>query len=101
MIKGIIDIPSPVRGISFTILFTIICVCVYEWGLFHKEKLRRYLENKIETLTEEKRVEKLAFLDLMEEIEAEKDPEWLEMVLKKNLGVVGIGETKIVIRIIE
>lgn len=101
MFKSIIKIPNNIRGAGLTILFTIICLCVYEWGLFRKEKLRRFLENKIVALNAEKQAEKVAHIDLMEQMEAETDPEWVELVLRKNLGVIGEGETKIVFQVIE
>lgn len=101
MIKTILHIPSPLRGLWLSILFTIICLCIYEWGLFRKEKLRRYLENKIEALTSEKRTEKKTLLELTEQIEAQNDPDWIELTLKKTLGATRVGETKFVFRIQE
>jgi hypothetical protein len=57
------------------------------------------LDNKIAALTEEKEREEIARIALREEIEAQSDPEWIGLTLKKNLGAVKIGETKIIFKV--
>lgn len=85
----------------FTLFFTILCLGVYEWGVFRKEKLRRYLENKIVTLHGEREREKKLNFQLEEQLKAQSDPAWVELLLRKKLGVVKVGEKKIVFKSVD
>lgn len=99
--KSLIFITDHLRGLWTCILFTIICLGVFEWGLFRKNILRSYLENKLSTLTLEFQNQTHIQKILKEQINAQTDPEWIELVLKKQLGVARPHETKILFRSIE
>lgn len=101
MIKSIFQIPGSIKGLWLSVLFSILCLSAYEWGLFRKEKLRRFLENKIDMLANEYRTEKAAYLELYEQINGQNEPEFIELTLKKTLGVTRAEETKIVFRVKE
>ncbi len=99
LFKDLIEIPSSTKGFWIAILFSIVCLCVYEWGLSRKDTLYRYLESKMVALTEEREREKAVRHGLREEIEAHHDPEWIGLALKKNLGAVKAGEAKIIFKV--
>lgn len=52
-------------------------------------------------LANEYRTEKAAYLELYEQINGQNEPEFIELTLKKTLGVTRAEETKIVFRVKE
>lgn len=98
LLKGLIFISAHLRGLWVSILFTIVCLGVYEWGLSRKNTLRSYLENKLDQLTVAKESEIHTHIVLKDQIKAQKDPEWVELVLKKELAVARPHEIKIIFK---
>lgn len=79
----------------WTILVLLFCYGFYLHGM-HKKKVL-YAELKERTLLLEHQL--LASIekrdDLLLQIESQSDPAWVEMLIKKQLGMVPSGQTKI------
>ncbi len=76
-------------------LFIILCLFSYNQAIQKKkeeiaflEKKRTLIEKEKETLLEQKE-------DLMDRIASKDDPDWIEQVLMKKLGVVPKGYMKV------
>ena len=98
LLKGLIFISAHMRGLWVSILFTILCLGVFEWGLYRKNNLRSYLENKLSQLNAENEVEIEMYAQLSNQIRAQKDPEWVELVLRRELGVARPHESVILFK---
>lgn len=98
LLKGLIFISAHLRGLWVSILFTTLCLGVYEWGLFRKNTLRSYLENKLQELSVAQESEIRQRITLTDQINAQKDPDWVELVLRKELAVASSRETKIIFK---
>ena len=78
-------------------LFIITALCLYEQGSYKIAKQMRRLEARRLTLESELlRAEKKRD-QLRREINSQNDPEWIELVLMKKLGLVPDGHIKIFI----
>ncbi|CAM0117557.1 hypothetical protein [Rhabdochlamydiaceae symbiont of Dictyostelium giganteum] len=67
-------------------------------GIFmiqEKENNYQLLLVKLNSLEEEKREAISSQEELLLQIQSQSDPEWVEMVLKRQLGMVRHGQTKI------
>jgi hypothetical protein len=53
------------------------------------------LERRLQALEEEKRVAILEKEDLLLQIESQSDPAWIDLTLKRRLGMVPEGERKV------
>lgn len=62
-----------------------------------REKNRSYQEMtvKLHQLEKEKGAALKAHSDLLLQIQSQADPAWVEMVLKRNLGMVREGQVKV------
>lgn len=77
------------------LLFWAFCFAVYSHGMRKKTKTCMELQYKIVELEQVKQ----SFLeeqeDLSLQIHSQNDPAWVELVLKKKLGVVPEGQIKV------
>ncbi len=82
----------------WVVLFVLFCAIIYERGIRSLNENRRQLLEKLEELQSEKS----ALLKLQEELQlqinSQNDPEWIELTLMKNLGLVPEGQYKIYIQ---
>ncbi len=77
--------------------FLVVGVFVLLYFYSIREKSRSYHETwvKLKELEKEKDEALKMQADLQLQIQSQSDPAWVEMVLKRNLGMVGEGEVKV------
>ncbi len=80
---------------------TILCLAIYEWGISRKEVLKAHLEERITSLKLEKASELTSYHQLKEQLASKSDPNWIKLVMKKELGVIELGETKIIFKVVD
>lgn len=86
---------SRFRDFGWVVLFLVVAALFYVQGMQKKEVEHLRLKEKISVL-EAERDKVVAEKDELElEIKSEDDPKWVELMLKKNLGLVPEGETKV------
>ena len=76
-------------------LFMSVCLCVYFQAINKKSALCQDLKRTIETLEEQKALAILEGQELTLQIQSQGDPDWIEMVLKKSLGLVPESQQKV------
>jgi len=78
-----------------TVTFAILAIGVLEQGLskLYHEQIK--LEAQYEELLKQKKQALELQYQLTKQINSQSDPAWLELILKKTLGVVPEGQTKI------
>lgn len=83
------------RGFGWVVLFLVVAALFYVQGMQTKEAEYLRLQEKI-TVLEAQLNKVIAEKEELElEIKSEDDPKWIELMLKKNLGLVPEGETKV------
>jgi hypothetical protein len=82
----------------WVILFILICSIVYERAVRSINENKRELLKKLEELEEEKKNLLKWQEELQLQINSQNDPEWIELTLMKNLGLVPEGQYKIFIQ---
>ena len=53
------------------------------------------LEQRLSEIIEQKRVVVMERDDLLLQIQSQKDPQWIELVLRRRLGLIPEGQTKV------
>lgn len=76
------------------IAFLIICSGLYERNSSLYKKEKQQLENKLLALQKEETVALERRESLKREVESQSDPKWIELTLKRVLGMVEKGEKK-------
>ena len=77
-------------------IFTIALFCFGFYYLLQKKKQEIVILNKKVKLLEDKKIQKLDEKKEMEsKINSQSDPEWIELVLMKKMGVVPEGKVKV------
>lgn len=76
-------------------LFSILCLACYSQALHKKEQICEALQAQIQDLEKNKELYLSQQEDLLLQIHSQEDPAWIEMVLKKRLGVVPEGQMKV------
>ena len=79
----------------WTLLFVAACLLLYFHGIEKKKQACIDLREKAWELESLKRLAQVEQEELMLQIQSQNDPEWIEMVLKKRLGVVPEGQMKV------
>ena len=79
----------------WSILFFLLCYFAYDQALAHRKREEVRLRKKLESLTLQKEIAKERQEELKLQIASQNDPEWIEMTLKKELGLVPEGEKKV------
>lgn len=79
----------------WTILVILLSYAFYLHGMHKKKQMVGTLKTKVEMLETQlyAAIEKRE--DLLLRINSQSDPAWTEMLLKKNLGMVPSGQTKV------
>jgi hypothetical protein len=77
------------------VLFFIVCWTGYAQAMHEKKKVGLELKEKMQELQLRKQEALEEKEDLVLQIHSQSDPEWVEMVLKKRLGVVPEGQRKV------
>jgi len=78
-----------------SVSFLLLCVFLLTKGLDAKERLCFELEGAIQELESAKLVALETREDLQLQIQSRGDSDWMELVLKKRLGVVPEGQIKV------
>lgn len=79
----------------WTILFILFCYGFYLHGMHKKKELFNQLLAKVQVLEKQLHVVMETREDLLLQIESQNDPAWTEMLIKKQLGMVPCGQTKV------
>ncbi|MDN3506226.1 MAG: hypothetical protein P0S96_03255 [Simkaniaceae bacterium] len=79
----------------WTILLLIFCYGLYLHAMHTKKELYVDLKTKVDLLQQQLELATVAREDLLLQIQSQTDPAWVEMLLKKHLGMSGFGQTKV------
>lgn len=83
------------RENGFVIAFTCIAATLYWQGMREKQAVYQDLQSRIGTVKEEVCFASAEREELLRQIQSQSDPEWIELVLMKRLGLVPEGQTKV------
>ncbi len=84
-----------VRESWWVFLFLGITSGFYFYGMHEKTLAYRELERRHAELEREKALALEHQEELLLQINSQSDPQWIEMILKKDLGVVSEGQVKV------
>lgn len=79
----------------WTILLLLFCYGFYLHGMHKKKQMYAVLKSKVNLLEKQLYTAVETRADLLSQIDSQSDPAWTEMLLKKHLGVVPFGQTKV------
>lgn len=79
----------------WVIAFTALCGVFYLHGIRHKKVIYQETAQRLQELETEKALAIAEQEDLLLQIQSQSDPAWIEMVLKRNLGLVAPDQTKV------
>jgi hypothetical protein len=79
----------------WTILLLLFCYGVYLHAMHKKKELYVELKTKVDLLEQQLVTARDTREDLLLQIQSQSDPAWIEMLLKKHLGMVPFGQTKV------
>jgi len=79
----------------WTILLIVFGYGIYLHGMHKKKELLSELKGKVHVLEKQLIAAKEQREDLVLQIGSQSDPAWIEMLIKKNLGMVPAGQTKV------
>lgn len=82
----------------WVILFFLVCYVCYEHGLYKRDQDFAKLHSQYLDLQKEKLLAGSLHADLTLQINSQSDPDYVELVLMKGLGLVGEGQTKVLFR---
>lgn len=94
------QLKAPPRYTSFfrywwTILFLLFCYGFYLHGMHKKKEVFEDLKSKVNLLESQLFAAVDKREDLLMQIESQTDPAWVEMLIKKNLGMAPRNQTKV------
>lgn len=78
-------------------MVTFLClVALFFWQNSRKTHfIAAELEDRLALIIEEKRLAAFARDDLLLQIESQNDPQWVELVLMRRLGMIPFGQIKV------
>jgi hypothetical protein len=79
----------------WVIAFVALCGVLYIQGVRQKNITFQEMTGRLQTLELEKALALAEHEELLLQIQSQSDPAWIEMVLKRNLGLVPQGQTKV------
>jgi hypothetical protein len=77
------------------LLFLSCSLLIYSHIRYRKEMLRNDLQKQIAQLLFEKQEAEFQKAELTAQIRSQNDPAWIEIILKKRLGLVPQGQMKV------
>jgi hypothetical protein len=77
------------------IAFVALCGVLYLHGVRQKNVTYQEMTARLQVLEAEKTLATAEQEELLLQIQSQSDPAWVEMVLKRNLGLVPDGQTKV------
>jgi len=86
---------SFLRDNWWVIAFVCVAGALYWQGIREKESVYKDLVRRIGIVKEDLRIASLEKEELLRQIQSQSDPEWIELVLMKRLGLVPEGQTKV------
>jgi len=79
----------------WTVLLILFCYGFYLNAMHKKKNLYGELKRKADQLEKELYAAALQREDLLMQIQSQSDPAWIELLIKKHLGMVPYGQTKV------
>ncbi len=79
----------------WVIAFVALCGVLYLHGVRQKNITYQEMDGRLQILQIEKAFALAEQEELLLQIQSQSDPAWVEMVLKRNLGLVPEGQTKV------
>ena len=79
----------------WVIAFAALCGVFYLHGVRQKNIAYQEMSGRLECLEAEKILAMAEQEELLLQIQSQSDPAWVELVLKRNLGLVPEGQTKV------
>lgn len=79
----------------WTILLLLLCYGFYLHAMHKQKALFADLKGKVNLLEDQLVLASDAREDLLLQIQSQSDPAWMEILLKKHLGMVPFGQTKV------
>lgn len=79
----------------WTILIILLSYALYLHGMHKKKQMHSTLKAKVEVLENQLCAALEKREDLLLQINSQSDPAWTEILLKKHLGMVPSGQTKV------
>ena len=79
----------------WVIAFISLCGVLYLHGARQKNITYQEMDGRLQILEKEKALALVEQEELLLQIQSQSDPAWVEMVLKRNLGLVPEGQTKV------
>jgi len=80
---------------GWVVVFMVACSSFYLHAIGQKESEYKEMVARLQTLEKEKEFVLQQQQELALQIKSQSDPAWVEMVLKRNLGLVPMGQTKV------
>lgn len=80
----------------WVILFILCCYLCYEQGLKKRDSDFAKLHHQFLELTKEKALVSAQQENLLLQVNSQSDPEWIELILMRGLGLVSEGQTKVI-----
>lgn len=82
----------------WVILFALFCHMLYEQGLKKRDREFAKLYSQLQELKTQKKEALSLQENLILQVNSQSDPEWVELILMKGLGVVPEGDIKILFK---
>lgn len=79
----------------WTLLVLLMAYGLYLHGMQKKRELLTCLHEKVMLLKQKVSLAKESQDDLLRQIESQSDPAWIEILMRKHLGMVPSGQTKV------
>lgn len=79
----------------WAVVFVLLCGLIYLHALRQKDRSYQELARQFRTLEQEKTAALADQEDLLSQISSQSDPAWVEMILKRNLGLVPEDQVKV------
>lgn len=79
----------------WVIVFAAICAVFYLHSMRLKDLSYQEMAHRLRGLEKEKALALAQQEELLLQIQSQSDPAWVEIVLKRNLGMVSEGQTKV------
>ncbi len=84
------------KGSSWwVVVFGLVCLLFYFQASQTKNKVYNEAALQLKSLENEKNIALATREELLLQLQSQSDPAWVEMVLKRNLGVVPEGQVKV------